>query len=304
MLTVLFSSFALSGGTCQLPEPTLLALHIILQLHAKQLNEEICPRINISLLPSSSLQQSLSADNQQSAALDSSAKSQVPLALHWKQLNFTVNDPRAVICFRHCITLRQAMDGVPVRVVYTDSLIWFKQLGNLQQIKERMLAVLKEEAIKRKVPEPIIMPQTKWEEYVEDKPKVYDSLNKRMLKTQWITLTAEEIEAIGSKEVEQATGATKEKSTAATASAAKATGASAASSSVVSRQQKSASELQLEEDVEKYSKRATKEAKNAVTDICMKLFSDFEDGKYYVKGKPHAATMTQSPLCARVSVLI
>ena len=171
------------------------------------------------------------------------------------------------------------MEGVPVRVVYIDSLIWLQQLGSLADIKARLEGVLKAEAGKRGCSVPVILPQPKWEELVEDKPAVYENLKAdgAMLETHWVKLTPDQIQAIQSKELDETATATAASTTASAATT------SAATSSVAP-----------EPDVQ-YEKKASPQAKEAIQIICKELIGEWKKGKYVVKGEQllHAKGQTR-----------
>ena len=253
-------------------------LHIILHLHALQLNGDIFKLINISLLASSSLQASLSGDDAADAAMAN--PTDFP-ELRWQKLVFATDDPRSNIHFRHCSTLQQAMQGVPVRIVYMDSLIWLQGLGNIQEIKQHLTLALESDAARRQPPVPpaVVLPKPKWEELVEDKPQVYENLKDNMLPTVWFELSQEDIAAIRSKEI----AVTAPAAAAAAAGAAAAAASAAASSSSTAAAVTSTSSQALDH----YKKSASAEAKKAVEALCMKMLAHCKaKAKYFIKGQP------------------
>ena len=253
-------------------------LHIILHLHALQLNGDIFKLINISLLASSSLQASLSGDDAADAAMAN--PTDFP-ELRWQKLVFATDDPRSNIHFRHCSTLQQAMQGVPVRIVYMDSLIWLQGLGNIQEIKQHLTLALESDAARRQPPVPpaVVLPKPEWEELVEDKPQVYENLKDNMLPTVWFELSQEGIAAIRSKEI----AVTAPAAAAAAAGAAAAAASAAASSSSTAAAVTSTSSQALEH----YKKSASAEAKKAVEALCMKMLAHCKaKAKYFIKGQP------------------
>ena len=253
-------------------------LHIILHLHALQLNGDIFKLINISLLASSSLQASLSGDDAADAAMAN--PTDFP-ELRWQKLVFATDDPRSNIHFRHCSTLQQAMQGVPVRIVYMDSLIWLQGLGNIQEIKQHLTLALESDAARRQPPVPpaVVLPKPEWEELVEDKPQVYENLKDNMLPTVWFELSQEGIAAIRSKEI----AVTAPAAAAAAAGAAAAAASAAASSSSTAAAVTSTSSQALDH----YKKSASAEAKKAVEALCMKMLAHCKaKAKYFIKGQP------------------
>ena len=284
-------------------------LHIILHLHALQLNGDIFKLINISLLASSSLQASLSGDDAADAAMAN--PTDFP-ELRWQKLVFATDDPRSNIHFRHCSTLQQAMQGVPVRIVYMDSLIWLQGLGNIQEIKQHLTLALESDAARRQPPVPpaVVLPKPKWEELVEDKPQVYENLKDNMLPTVWFELSQEDIAAIRSKEIAvtapaaaaAAAGAAAAAAEAAAAAAAApaaaaatgaaaagaaAAGAAAASAAASSPSTAAAVTSTSSQALDHYKKSASAEAKKAVEALCMKMLAHCKaKAKYFIKGQP------------------
>ena len=259
-----------------LPESTLLVFHIILHLHALQMQDEIFGRINISLLASSALEASLSED-----AMELELAGGASVFHLWQQLLFSSNDPRCIIHFRHCSNLKEVMQGVPLRVVYMDSLIWLQQIGDIRQIKECLTAALAKEAADRAPPvsPPVILPKPEWEELVEDKPQVYKALHDHMLDTRWVHPSTKDIELIKSKEIEPAAAAA---------------AAAAASSAATSSSAPLDTAIQMHKH---YTTRASPVAKATVQAICKqltdgceeKLTADVKELKYFIKGHPPAA---------------
>ena len=264
-------------------------LHIILHLHALQLNGDIFKLINISLLASSSLQASLSGDDAADAAMAN--PTDFP-ELRWQKLVFATDDPRSNIHFRHCSTLQQAMQGVPVRIVYMDSLIWLQGLGNIQEIKQHLTLALESDAARRQPPVPpaVVLPKPEWEELVEDKPQVYENLKDNMLPTVWFELSQEGIAAIRSKEIAvTAPAAAAAAAGAAAAAAAAAAGAAAAAPSAAASSSSTAAAVTStsSQALDHYKKSASAEAKKAVEALCMKMLAHCKaKAKYFIKGQP------------------
>jgi hypothetical protein len=255
--------------------------------------------INISLLASSALQQSLQKEATGQGAV--AAAHSISELSNWKELEFSKKSARAVIRFRHCDSLRQVTQGnaVALRVVYMDSLIWLQELGNFEEIQSKLTHALTAIANEKGVAAPVLLPKPQWEASVEDKPAVYAALEEKMLKTHWVRLKPEDVGVIRSAEVSAtvkqsaAAAVTTENKTATVAATATATATAAAAggkAKVAKHEDAPPSEPDpIDPILDHYNKHASAASKKILVQFCQALIGDFKEvGVYFLKGQ-HAS---------------
>lgn len=97
--------------------------------------------------------------------------------------------------FRYCDSIDEVREGAPLRIVFANSLLWFREFGSLDKIQLAMTEFLTTfTAADGRVPD--VFPDMEWDRFIENKPIVYEKLEKDMLTTAWEEFPKEQREEI------------------------------------------------------------------------------------------------------------
>lgn len=262
LLLTLILVCVLADKPCHLPETWLFTLFTMIELHRLQKEKAICNHIFISLLQASKLTPEL--NNSMCIPQSTNTKPN-----KWSSLTFNDGKGHAdmSISFRHCDSLSEALEGAPIRLIYADSLIMWKELGNFETVSDKMNQLCASLKVS-------LVPCSEWEKRIEDKKYVNSQLSDFMLPTCWLELSVQqtsEIKAMYADEHAMVVDLTQQ---------ATSSNAASASSTTTSFAMQTPEEI-----LEDYNNKASEKTKIYMADLVNVILRNHENGMYVVKGQ-------------------